>query len=296
MGESELISPPQKISEKIPEGKEKEKPFTTKEVKAVNCILGIGNKGLVREEDMPQAIDVRKWWEVTEPILFAHPRDRELFIGWDLVGDELEGVEINEGLPYEEITQSHAESELGLIRAGQVAGNPHVLVFHSHVEVPEEVKQILAKERKGNPLTAVEQFLDDVPRSYFSEVVKFIKSSDVYTRIIIDVSLGGEELIPILVMVKTKETPVVTKDNYYRYSSRLKNIIWNQLLGGDIDVNFWELFGKEHRKRYKDVLTKDRPWLEEFRLVFYRGFLSRNLEEPQAIRRSDIRLRESHEK
>lgn len=262
--------------------------FTEAEVRAVNRLLGLSNEqGLLDEAKMPRAINIHQWWKTTEPIVFDHSPKQEVFIGWELVSGRLEVVEVNVGPPYEEILQDPHRNQIGATYYGAVTGHPHVLAFHSHPEKPQTLQEAMPSKRKGRPVEAMSRYVENFPRSDHDDVSMFLRNPRIYSMIIVDVTPDNHDTFPVLVAVKTTKTPFFIAENRYRYLPKLKEILEMELLGLDRDLGFRESWlGRKHTAKYNDFLIKDNLWQQSFCLVFYRGFVSRNLEEPQPVRRS----------
>lgn len=278
-----MVEGPRKGELPSPEECPPSKEFTEEEATAVNHLFGIEKKGGLKPEEFPPTIDLSEWWKTTKAKLDEHPSDRELFLGWDPANGKLEITEETEGQAFEDIEQ--AERYFGRTIEGRVTPKAiRLLNFHSHTEPPEELLP--------EPQTAIEQFLKDIPQTHWRDITKILVTEpNAYASIVVDTSRREEGVaMPVLVMFKTAESPVVTEANYWQYREKLEDLLREELLGFDRTRSWRELFGRKHRPRYMDILFKDSRWRDEFGLVIYRGFLSENIDEPQIIRRSDTRL------
>lgn len=230
------------MSESSERGKEAHLiPFNEQEATAVNRFLGIRKEGVLSPEEMPGAIDVSSFWKATKPILDRYPRNKEVFIGWEQKGGVLEAVEENEGKGYGDIVQKSVDIYIGRTIVGIVSCHPHLLMLHSHPEIPREV---LEKYQGKNP-SAVKRFIKDIPQTGFDDIRAFLKQCREYAEVIIDVFPKEGELMPILVVLKTSKSPVITRENYYRYEEKFENIFYRERLGFDGVID-WRDFIVKH--------------------------------------------------
>ncbi len=255
-------------------------PFTPEEVGAVNQLLGIGNLEQLEEKHYPPTLNLSKWWKAAGPIVSKKPKDREVSIGWSLREGKLKIDEVVDGTPFNEIEQK-GKKALGMIIVGTVKIEKHHLItFHTHPEKVEEIQKIAEKQLKSKS-SEVKRSVRDVPESNFHDISIFLYSPESYVDIICDVSVREKGQIPVFVAIKTKETPVITADNSWKYTKKVNDIIFTDILVGS------------EKHSYSDFLEHDLEWQKNFGVVVYRGYLSENTNEPQIVRKSDIRLRKS---
>jgi len=250
--------------------------FTPNEVRSVNRLFKIGDVKQLSEEQYPPTLNLSKWWKEVAPIVAQKPKDIEVGIGWNLKNGKLVIDQIVDGIPFNQIKQDNLELKL---IGGNVRINKNTLMmFHTHPEINEEIRKFLEKD--DNKSNEVKKSIDDIPDSSFSDIFGFLYNPRTYLDVICDISKRKKGLTPVLVAIKTINTPIINNENRFDYYIVMKNILRR------------EFFGSSYES-YNDILKFDLNWQRNFGIVFYRGYLSENTDEPQFVRKSDIRLRKS---
>lgn len=221
---------------------------------------------------------MQKFWQAVSPILRQHPLDRELYIGWDLIGGELQATEITEGKQLAEIRAENeklvreGKAHLTSSALGSIRHLPHLLSFHTHVLDP---RLILPQNRD-------EQISLATPRSSYNDLSSLVLFPQEYGEVVLDISLQGQMSIGrIMLAFETTNSWQIDETIYEELSHKLiREMYFSDAL--DFHQHATNTVQLPSRKINPGTLAmikkiqSDEHWCKFTGVTIYRGLLSAN--------------------
>lgn len=260
----------------------------------VNQFFGINQEGVLDAENLPKKLSLGNLWRTVAPIIDAHPWDRELYIGWDVVRGRLKVTEVTEGLQRAEILAQDPQADNVVEKIlGQVDHRSHLLSFHTHVSDPSETQ----------PTDRYEVIFDATPKASTDDMDSMVLVLADYAAVILDTKLRNRTIIGrILVALKTSRSWKI--NNEADQDSKMQEL--KQEMNGSklFDISRSGLkevsvYSKEKVYLMTRILNRDDHWNNFTGVALYRGILQSNLEVNSSAYRWDVyheRLRKMRRK
>lgn len=261
--------------------------YGEEEAGVVNNLFGFDAPGSLKANLPPRAY-LGKFWKEVSPLLRQHPLERELYVGWDLIKGELKATEIVEGRNRAEIQveneKLYREGKLHQMSGafGSVKHNPHLLSFHSHVQVPGLTL----------PSDRYEQIRYATPRSSYKDISTLLLFPQQYGQIVLDISLPRQISVGrIMLAFKTTDSWQLDETNYEELAKKLINEMY---FSDALDFHESATIQLPVRQVGRGTLgmlknlQSDEHWCRFTGITIYRGLLSANSEINSTALRWDL--------
>lgn len=236
---------------------------------AVNQFLGIDYEGILPPKDLPKSINLYNFWQEASSIINNHPVDRELYMGWDLEGDDLQVSEVVEGLKKDEIPlrENYVDRKAGKRVLGRVTHKSHLINFHTHVFNSENESY----EDKRDKVRR------NTPHSSYSDLEAFVLIPSQYADIIVDIS-NRKDIRVGRVFAALKTTDSWWDINRRNLRLKRKELLWEMYRSELTGVNDTEIVGKpifarQGTEAMVRILRSDEHWSRFAGISIYRGLI-----------------------
>jgi len=253
-------------------------PYREDDAVYVNDFFGIlGINGSLSSGCLPTKIDATNLWQQAKTVVSQVPAEREVFIGWDVVGDALRITEITLGEDPEAIQQTEEDIKWNGKKLGKcTAKAPHLLDFHTHpYESLSTAKNSRDYKFKNTPATRCH---DHSP---------LVLSPAAYARVIVN-NDGGEIFGGrVLIALKTTNALKVTRENYRQQKHRLIYELYRGEIWGMPKYSLATLPFCSPSPNMVEDLRFDEYWQNWTGLSFYRGKVRNDPSKPSFAYRWD---------